>query len=274
MSDKNNDLDDGLTEQERAALQEEDDTTSVYEDPEQQDGGEADPPAAEKKDDEPAGDEPAADEQPEPSEDSKEQAPILVAQVPEDIDAKLKEIEGKKDALLQQFDDGDITAREYEKQRAELEKQERAIEFAQFEAKLADRMNQQRLENEWKATCNSFLAENPIYREPRLYRALDQEVRDLAAKPETANWSGQKFLEEAHKNLAQAFNLQTQKQAKPKGVDRELPPNLAKVPAAEIEETSGGRFAVLDRLAATDPIGYEETLAKMSQADRDAYLAA
>jgi hypothetical protein len=48
---------------------------------------------------------------------------------------------------------------------------------------------------------------------------------------------------------------------------------LAKVPAADVEDTNGGRFAVLDRMASTDPLGYEEALNKMSAAERDAYMA-
>ena len=45
------------------------------------------------------------------------------------------------------------------------------------------------------------------------------------------------------------------------------------MPAADVEDTSGNRFAVLDRMSNTDPLGFEEALSKMSQADRDAYLA-
>ena len=41
-----------------------------------------------------------------------------------------------------------------------------------------------------------------------------------------------------------------------------------------MNDTDGGRFAVLDRLAATDPIAYEDALAKMPEAERNAYMAA
>jgi hypothetical protein len=54
----------------------------------------------------------------------------------------------------------------------------------------------------------------------------------------------------------------------------ELPPTLRSVPAAESADTSGNRFAALDRLLETDPMAHEEALAKMSRADRDAYMAA
>ncbi len=259
-----NTLDDGLTDEERAALAE-DDGAGQEAAPEVEAEAEAEAATAEpEKPEEPAA-APVEAAEPEPQ-------PILVAPPTDDADARLKEIAEKKDALLAQFDDGDITTREYQKQLDELMKAERQVEFAQHEAQLAAKMEQQRLQNEWTATCNSFVEAYPVYKDnPRLYKALDAEVRDLAARPDTASWSGQKFLEEAHKALKQAFNLPDGAKAKPQA--RELPPNLAKVPASNVEDTNGGRFAVLDRMAASDPLGYEETLSKMSDADRNAYLS-
>lgn len=209
----------------------------------------------------------------------KQDAPLLVASAVEDLDARLSDIATKKDALLTQFDDGDITAREYQKQLDALAKEERQLEFQQHEAQLASKLEQQRLQNEWTSTCNSFVDSHPIYKDnARLYKALDAEVRELAARPETANWSGQRFLDEAHKNLKAAFGFNepadTGKKSKPKfDPTANLPPNLAKVPAADIENTTGNKYAVLDRLASTDPLGYEDALAKMPEAERNAYLA-
>ena len=286
-------IDDGLTAEERAALSEDSDTittddkgatddkapaTEAAADPEQ--AAEA---AAAGADDTAAADAAAAAEQSTEAaapEAQPQPAPLLVAPPPEDATAKLTEIATKKDDLLEQFDNGDITAKEYQKQLDALSKEERQIEFQVHEANLAAKLEQQRLQNDWNATCNRFVDDHPIYKNnDRLYKALDAEVRELASKPETANWTGQKFLDEAHKNLKTAFGFQEQapasepgkQQAKPKA---DLPPNLAKVPAAEVQDTNGGRFAVLDRLATTDPIAYEETLAKMPAAERDAYLAA
>lgn len=278
-------IDDGLTDEERLALAEEEgaDTQAA-----------ADDTAGDTSDDDSAGeqaaaadadaaktaaDTAAAEAATKEAEEAppQQQAPILVAPPPEDAAAKLAEIDTKKEALLTQFDDGDITAKEYQKQLDALAKEERAIERAQDRAELASQMEQQRLQNEWTATCNTFVETHSIYKDnPRLYKALDQEVRDLATKPETANWSGQKFLEEAHKALKSAFKFADDTPApkqKAPPVDRNLPPNLAKVPAADVEDTNGGRFAVLDRMASSDPVGYEETLAKMPEAERNAYLA-
>jgi chromosome segregation ATPase len=270
-------IDDGLTEEERAALMSDDDAAgdAPAADPEAEPAEQAPEAAASEAPPEAS----AAADQPaqEPVEEAKAASPILVASPVEDAEARLTDIATKKDALLEQFDEGEITAKEYQKQLDALAKEERAIERAQDRAELAAQMEQQRLQNDWTATCNSFVESNPIYKDnPRLYKALDAEVRELAAKPETANWSGQKFLDEAHKALKTAFGLPDAKPAakEQQRQSRELPPNLAKVPAANIEDTSGGRFAVLDRLANSDPIAYEEAINKMPQSERDAYLAA
>ncbi len=282
MTDKNYDMDDGLTEEERAALEDED-TTLASADPEpgelneEEEAAEID--AADKQG---AGEpvaavaEPATTAQESASQDSTQQAPILVAPDVQDAEGRLNAIAAEKETLLTQFDDGDLTAREYQKKLDELSRQERQIEFDIREAQLAAKMESQRAQNDWVATCNSFLESNPVYKDNiRLYRALDAEVKELAQKPESANWSGAKFLAEAHKNLAEAFNLPAANAApnKQRRTDN-LPPNLAKVPAADVNDTDGGRFAVLDRLASTDPIAYEEALAKMPEAERNAYMAA
>lgn len=287
----NDDIDDGLTAEERAALAEDDGGVETITDAEEGAGGDdgkgtespedtatpgADAAAAAAAADASAA--AAVPDAPAAAEIQPQQAPILVAQVPENAEARLSEIATAKEALLTKFDDGDVTAKEFQQQLDALTKQERTIERQQDRAELASQMEQQRLQNDWTATCNSFVERNAIYKDnPRLYKALDQEVRELAAKPDTAQWSGQKFLDEAHKNLKAAFGFQDSTPAPKKGEPtprRELPPNLAKVPAADVEDTNGGRFAVLDRMSTTDPVGYEETLNKMSAADRDAYLSA
>jgi chromosome segregation ATPase len=269
-----NQIDDGLTDEERAALASDDDTAAASETaaPDTDQAAATTEPAAATT--EPAAAATTTEEAPA----ATQSAPILVAAPPEDIAGKLTDLETKKELLLTQFDEGDITAKEYQKQLDALAKEERALERQQDRAELAAQMEQQRLQNDWTATCNSFVDANPVYKDnPRLYKALDAEVRELAARPESANWSGVKFLEEAHKNLKAAFNLpdagKVPKQDRQR-IERELPPNLARVPSAEVEDTNGGRFAVLDRLANTDPLKYEETLNSMSDAERQAYLNA
>lgn len=279
MSDK--ELDDGLTDEERAALAEEDGTDETVSELDEtgDDAGEADESAGEKDPaaeaagrDDGAEDDPKAEDDP-AAESSLPPAPILVAEAPQDAEARLTEIQTKKDELINQFDDGDITAKEYQQQLDALAKQQRDIEFAVNKAEMAAEMEKQRKYNEWVGTVNSFLNVNKVYREnPRLYKALDQEVKDVSATPEAANWDGNQILAQAHKNLVEAFNLKPTANSDG-GNKPNIPPTLGKIPAADNNEMGGNRFAALDRLQNTNPIAYEEALAKMPESERDAYLA-
>ena len=276
-------IDDGLTDEERAALEEDidegdEDETSI------DDGADSD---ADAGDDADAGETvaAAADDTVQAAADAAEpaaatSAPILVVDAPTDADAKLKDIATAKDALIAQFDDGDITAKEYQQQLDALAKQEREIERAVERSALAAEMEQQRLKNEWAATVNAFIEINDVYNpttNPRMYRALDQEVRDVAGSPEAKTMTGAQILAKAHENLAQAFGFEAKKEAPAGKVRRvpkpDLPPSLDKVPAAETLDVTSGKYGALDRLASTNPLAYEEALMKMSDRERDEYLA-
>lgn len=305
MGTQNNELNDGLTDEERAALAEDDGADAEAETNQNE---EENAEAAAANSDEGDGDAGAGDDAPapagdenadsapgrddgQPAEPASEQqegtqsqsAPILVAEAPADAEARLAEISNGKAELLTKFDDGEIAAKEYQAELDKFAKQEREIERAIDKANLAAEMEQQRQRNEWFSSVNRFIEANPLYKpesNPRLYRALDAEVRDLANRPEAASWSGDRILQEAHKNLSEAFGLgkpaaqpaaQPEKKAVPKP---QLPPTLAKVPAAEQSDTGEGKWAALDRMATADPLGYEEALTKMSDSERNAYLAA
>ena len=276
-------IDDGLTDEERAALEEDldegdEDETSI------DDGADSD---ADAGDDADAGETvaAAADDTVQAAADAAEpaaapSAPILVVDAPTDADAKLKDIATAKDALIAQFDDGDITAKEYQQQLDALAKQEREIERAVERSALAAEMEQQRLKNEWAETVNAFIEINDVYNpttNPRMYRALDQEVRDVAGSPEAKTMTGAQILAKAHENLAQAFGFEAKKEAPAGKVRRvpkpDLPPSLDKVPAAETLDVTSGKYGALDRLASTNPLAYEEALMKMSDRERDEYLA-
>jgi len=290
-------IDDGLTDEERAALAEdEDETTDEGADDDQDDaqagddgadgdagdGDDADAgedPAAAADDTQPAGDDAAAAA--EPAAAPQQSAPVLIAQPVEDAQAKLADIATKKADLVTRFDDGDITTKEYQQELDALNKSEREIEFAIHETKLAEKMEQQRLQNEWTATVNAFIGANDRYdpaKNPRMYQMLDMEVRAVAGTEEAKTMTGAQILKKAHENLAEALGFAEQKPAPAAGrkpiPKPALPPSLDKVPAADTPDMTQGRFAGLDRLAQTNPIAYEEALMKLSDSERDAYLAA
>lgn len=216
--------------------------------------------------------------------------PMLVAEAPADADTKLKEIGDKKGSLLDQFDNGDITAKEYQSQLDALNKDERAIERAVEKAQTAKELNQQQEVNTWLSQVNDFTTKDyPEYRTSKSrWMALDSFVKEIAADPKNANLPGSEILKKAHAMVESDLGAApatagkgaetpklTDKAGKPlKGAKIDPPQTLAKVPAADHSTTGeDGRWAALDRLGETDPEGLEDQLMKMSASDRDAYLA-
>lgn len=289
----------GLTDEERAALEEaeaEDEAASDATDEEKEgdaddakdqggeaDAGEADGGTGDGADaggdaGQAAADAPATD----PA------APLLVAEAPADADTKLKEIADKKASLVEQFDNGDITAKEYQTQLDALSKQEREIELKMHEAQIAQKLAEQQRVNQWLTQVKEFTTRDyPEYGKSKfLWIALDTAVKEVGSDPANAELSGAEILRKAHervvadlgdavfKSRATADKPAAKAEGKPlKGSKATPPPTLAKVPAAEHNDVENGKYAVLDRLAETDPLAFEERLMKMSEAERDAYLA-
>lgn len=206
--------------------------------------------------------------------------PVYIATAPEDADAKLKELADKRAELRKQYDDGDITFDELESARDEIAKQEKVIERAQLKAELSSEMQQQQVVNDWQRDVNTFLDANPEYRDNTVrYNALDMMVRQIGASEEAAKLTGPQVLAKAHAELQKAFGVAAPAEKKGEGNGKkppkvDLPPSLGKLPAAESNDTNGGKYAALDRLLETDPLAHEDALAKMSASERDAYLAA
>lgn len=217
--------------------------------------------------------------------------PLLVAEAPADADAKLKEISEKKVTLVEQFDNGDITAKEYQTQLDALNKDERSLERAIDKAQTATEMRQQQEMNAWLGEVKDFTSKtHPEYGQSRArWMALDTFVKEIGSDPANANMSGQAILAKAHEMVVADLGEAAPKAADAgkkddgkkdgkttpplKGAKIEPPPTLGKVPASDNADIDSGRWTALDRLADTDPEAHEEKLMKMSAADRDAYLA-
>lgn len=278
----------GLTEEEREALLEDDGGEEVddIEDDEDdegdsddgQEGGDAGADGGDGEADADAD----AEEVDEPEESQKPRpAPILTAEDAEDADERLTEIAEQKERLIEQFDDGDLTAKEYQLELDKLAKQEREIEQTVFKANIAREMAEQQQHNEWMAQVDAFLTENPHYRQSKLmYQTLDIAVRQVASDEANRNLSGRQILEKAHSQIVEQFGLEGEKEAgadkaarKPGRKPISAPPTLARVPAADMTETENTRWSKLDRLMETDPERYEREVAKLSEADHEAYLA-
>lgn len=240
------------------------------------------------------GPEPTARPTPQPT-----PAPAPEARDPRLLLARIAEA---RTALAGRLEDGAISARDYAAGLDRLYAAQRAIEGAVMRAAITAEVEQRRDEEgraeSWGEDVAAFLDRHPAYAgQPVLYQALDRAVRvvaaDAAQRGEPVD--GAEILERAHRTIAAAIAAQ-QGAAQPGGVQpgveaaaplppaplpptppphaplpprrAPLPPTLGRVPAAETADVSGGRYAVLERLAGADPAAYEAALARMSDAER------
>jgi hypothetical protein len=282
-----------LTEEERAGLDEEhsddlpaDDDTDTDDD---QDGdgkdGEQNPDDQQQPGrDDGNDDQPGDDDQGE--DDSARPLPLLKVETVEDAEAKLADIDKREDEISQKFEDGDLTTAEYRAELRKLEKERGTIERQQLEADFAEKHNQAQIDAMWQANVQTFLEGHPEIGKSELrWNAFDSVVRKVTAETMQAGKNpGMADLKKAYKQWAEDLGLPAEQ---PKADDksgkeparkqerqqREIPPSLAKVPAADINDTDDGRWASLDRLMDTDPLGFEKAFGKLSEADQEAYLA-
>lgn len=275
----------GLTDDERAALLEDEDEGLDEEgaaedesaDEQDEEGSEGGDDQADGEDADEGGDaDDSSDEDGDDGDRSAPAAPILVAQAPEDAEAQLQQIATDKAALIEKFDDGELTAKEYQAELDKLNKQERAIERAIDKAQIAADMERQRQVNEQEATINGFLNEHGIKRDfaDLRFAALDSAVKIVASQAENAELSVREILQKAYSLCVEQGVIAqktTKAESKPARKPLQTVPTLARVPAADMTGTdSGSRFAHLDRL---DPVAREAAFAKLSPADQEAYLA-
>lgn len=208
--------------------------------------------------------------------------PPLRAKAPDNADELMSQLSQEEEALAQKFDDGDITAREYRDSVAKLNEQRDEIKWATREANLASKMQRQAEENAWHKDVQDFMTTTAvnITKSHAAMVAFDEVVKKVTADPANANISNRAQLDKAFKlyndEMAAAFGVKPQDQkpaaksdqAPAPKAQRNIPPTLARVPAAESENLDGGKFANLDRLSAMDPAAYEAAVAKMSEAER------
>lgn len=303
--------DDGLTEQERAALSitETDDETTTSE---TADVNEDQPAAAVAEESAAAsGDAPAAvsadgavDVQPAaaavvepeaeaapaaakasdvPAQPAAASAPVLIANAPEDAKARLEALETQKADLTQKWEDGDLTGKEFQIELNKLNGEQRDIERQVDRAELAAQMEQQRLSTMWVNDCNAFLAVHPEYRDEARGKLLDDYIRALSQVPSNANLTNAQALEKAHKmvkvDLGEPLETTPAAPAKP-AKQAEIPkpaaqPNIGNLPVASMNDTTGGEFAALDRLQKSGKLEeYEEAVERLTEAQRARYLRA
>jgi hypothetical protein len=308
--------DHGLTPEEEAALNykgDEDEEKKIVDpdaDPETQ---AADADAAEPADDPApaAGDEPAAgaaDADPAPAADAEPEpapaaaaepapqpqaapapAPILIAQAPNDAKEQLDKIAADKADLIEKWESGEITGKEYQTQLDALNEQQFDLKAQVREAELAQKLAQQQIQNQWVNDCNAFLAQHDEYadRNGERYKLLNETIMALASMPSNQGLSNEKALAKAHRIVQMEMGDTPAPVAKPqaqpqpaKVVQHKVPKpaaplNIGTLPAADMNDTSGGEFAALNALQKSGDVeAYENAVANMSEAQRARYLRA
>lgn len=227
-------------------------------------------------------DEPETDDGGEEDEMPAPRRRIETVKAPDDADARLAEIAKRRDELAEQFDNGDITAKEFQAEIAKLDDERLEIKMALNRAEMVEELRKDTWLNQ---TVPAWLSRHAVYGENEtLHGMLDLEVRKLQVK--AMEDGGDPFdpaiLDRAHKSLTAAIHVLTgaplakpneKPAAKPAAKRPPAPPTLAAIPSADITDTDG-EFAALDRLASSDPIAFEDAMAKLSEAQRERYLRA
>lgn len=260
----------GLSDEERAALEdEEDETTEEAED-------------EEEGDDEPAAKAPEAEAKAEPP---PEQEPVVEKEfIPqwkpdpvEDFETKMSEIDARKRELRTQYREGDIDIDTYEELREAVDGEALALREAQFKAQIAEEQQAQVMQQRWQWEIERFLSQpaNAQYRadaENSRNSELDAVVRVLGQDPKNSEKPMTWFLEEADRWVRARYGETGKPAEKPKAKPKApIPPSLANLPAADLADVEGDdEFAKLDRVE--DGMELERMLSKMSEAEQTRYL--
>lgn len=291
-----------LTAEERAAVEEfQKDETEAAADAEAALGlADDDAGAEEEPDAKPAGDDgqPIPAEAANPATAAKPKAPApeitsdmlpAIEELTEVEKARLGQIDSEIDALDDKFDAGEISREELRSQRKTLAAEKNALQVKQTTAESSHKLQQSILEKAWVSDVKSWFKDHPEVQalaegDKEKFGTFDAMVRRLADAYIEMGMSNKTALDQVLSAFeAQHGELPGKKapakaeadpSPKPKKKEPNIPPTLAKIPAADIMDSADPQFAMLDKLMnLKDPTRYERELAKLSPERRDAYLA-
>ena len=260
----------GLSDEERAALadQSEDDAT------------EAETLAALAKGDDDDAEDTAADVDDDVPAEPEPFVPRYQADPVADFDEQMQQLAEQKKTLRTQYLDGDLDLDDYEDQREQIEAQTQALREANLKATLAAEQSQQAAAQRWEWEQERFFSQkaNSVYKDDALLAAsLDAAIKALASDQSNASRPMSWYLEEADRQVRERFNRLAPAGAAPaqhptaksKGKPP-VPPSLADMPTAELNETGGNdEFAHLDKL---NGMALEAALAKLPPSEAERYL--
>lgn len=226
-----------------------------------------------------------ADPEPEPEPEKPVVAPrprgVLNDTLPEDYSQRVEANTAAQDELAQKYEDGDISFAEYNKGMRKLTEEAMDLREVKMRAEISEQSSTNSLQQHWDGLMSSFLGAHPEAISTTVRQnAFDQILREVTAPVMAAGgMPGQAEIDKAYARLAEEFGIQAKqpdpnKAAEPPAARKEnkVPPTLGAVPAAAHTDVDDGKWAHLDRLAEQDPIKFEETLMKMSEAERNEYM--
>jgi hypothetical protein len=181
--------------------------------------------------------------------------PILDTSEPENATERLAALSEQKAALVQKFDDGEITAREYSDALETLSDRREDIKFAQRKARMASEQVEYVKDSAWWSAVDKFMAGpgRDIAKNDARKIAFDEYVKKVTGDAANARLSDKAQLELAHRMFKADFGGGF-------GGD-----------SSSAHGSGGSDFATLDRLAESNPREFERRVAKMTPAEREAY---
>lgn len=230
---------------------------------------------------------PAATTAPAATEAPADKPVVYKASLPEDFDAKVKDVNDRVAALRTQFKAGEIDFDSYEEQAGALNQERDALTMARAKAEISQEMTQQNAEAQWNSAIQRLFAnaakpENggiDYTKDNDRNAELDQFVRVLAANPAHADKPMDWFLNEGHRRVMALNGKSVQAPAagqptatapaKPAVQDRTPPTppkTIAHIPGGDGPGDVGGEFDHLDALDGND---LEAAIAKMTPAQRE-----
>jgi hypothetical protein len=216
-------------------------------------------------------------------------APRYEAQLPADYDSQVKALAERESELKRAFRAGELEFDEFETRRDELLREREGLTIARTKAEIAQEMNAQTAEQQWRSTVERFLDTSAAaldYRKDSEAMAdLDGFVKMLAGREAHARQPMEWFLAEAHKRVlalrgaapaspstpAPAVDRKAEAAAARKPRMDTVPATLAQVPGADGPGDVGGEFADVLSL---DGMEYETAIARMSPAQREKFARA
>ena len=216
-------------------------------------------------------------------------APRYEAQLPADYGSQVKALAERESELKRAFRAGELEFDEFETRRDELLREREGLTIARTKAEIAQEMNAQTAEQQWRSTVERFLDTSAAaldYRKDSEAMAdLDGFVKMLAGREAHARQPMEWFLAEAHKRVlalrgaapaststpAPAVDRKAEAAAARKPRMDTVPATLAQVPGADGPGDVGGEFADVLSL---DGMEYETAIARMSPAQREKFARA